>query len=235
MTISEDHRTRVAAVRREKMRGRLLDSALHIISANGLAALSIDRLIAHAEVSRGTFYKYYDAPNTLVRELALGISNELILHAEPLVLKLVDPAARIATGVRALMYICAAQPVLGHFLVHLGWSDINQQHQMFNFVKRDVDEGQRLQRFLPMAPDLALCLVGISAIAGIQVMLLSPNPRGIPEQTAAAVLRALGMKNEDAEPIAQRALPQHRLPKSGLIHRATSLAQLRDPPSMEKA
>lgn len=43
--------------------------------------------------------------------------------------------------------------MLGHFLVHLGWSDISQQHQMFNYVKRDVDEGQRVQRFLPMAPD----------------------------------------------------------------------------------
>ena len=207
------------------MRGRLLESALQIIAAHGLAALSIDRLIAQADVSRGTFYKYYDSPQTVVRELAFGISNELIQHAEPLVLSLSDPATRIATGVRALMYTCAAHPVLGHFLVHLGWSDINQQHQMFNYVKRDVDEGQRVQRFLPMAPDLALCLVGISAIAGIQVMLLSPNPEGVPEQTAAAVLRALGLEHADAAQISQRPLLLPGLPETGLIQRATSLSE----------
>lgn len=230
MNAPEDHRTRVAALRREKMRARLLESALQIIATDGLGALSIDHLIQHAGVSRGTFYKYYDAPAGVVRELALGISNELIALAEPLVLQVPDPAARVATGLRALMHTCAAHPVLGHFLLHLGWPDLDQQHLMFRHVKRDIEEAQRLGRFKPMPTDLALCLVGVSAIAGIQVLLLSAEAGpGVPEQTAGAILRALGMADDEATRVATLPLAAPELPAAGLIHRTTSLARVQPP------
>lgn len=229
MEKTQDHRTRVGAVRREKMKARLLESALRLIVQDGLQAFSIDRLIVHAGVSRGTFYKYYEAPDALIRELALGISNELIQHAEPLVQRLQDPAVRIATGLRALMHTCLANPVLGHFLVRLGWSDLSQQHLLFNYVQRDIVEGQRQGRFGAMPVELALCLVGVSGIAGIQVMLLSQPTPDIAQQTAAAVLRALGMGHEEAWQIANAPLHLPDLPVTGLIYRTMSLSDQSDP------
>jgi len=225
----EDHRTRVAAVRREKMRARLLESALNIIAKDGLHAMTIDRLTVHAGVSRGTFYKYYDAPEAVIRELAVGISNELIQLAEPLVQQITDPVARIATGVRALMKTCAAYPVLGHCLIKLDWSDINQQHLMFNYVKRDLDEAQRTGQFKAMHAELALCLVGVSAISGLQVMMNSAAEPDLPEQTAMAVMRALGMENEMARRLVEIPIAVPQLPETGLIYRATSLAVQADP------
>lgn len=226
MDMTEDHRTRVAAERREKMRSRLQESALQIIAAEGAAGLSVDRLIQHAGVSRGTFYKYYDAPVALVRELALGISNELIEHAEPLVQQVEDPAARIALGLRSLMHTCSVVPVLGHFLVHLGWHDMNQQHLMFDYVRRDLLEAQRLGRLQAMPAELALGLVAASAIAGIQVMMrASSNTRDLPEQTAAAILRALGMPAEEAERVVVLPMPDGPLPATGLIARVTSVVR----------
>lgn len=226
MQMTEDHRTRVAAERREKMRSRLQESALQIIAAEGAAALSIDRLIQHAGVSRGTFYKYYDAPVALVRELALGISNELIQHAEPLVQQVQDPAARIALGLRALMHMCRTYPVLGHFLVHLGWHDINQQHLMFDYVQRDLQQAQRQGRLPAMPTELALAILGASAIAGIQVMMRAPKKwREVPDETAAVILRALGMPSEEAGVIAGTAMPKTRLPETGLIARVTRPTQ----------
>ena len=227
MTMTEDHRTRVAAERREKMRARLQESALQIIAAEGAAALSIDRLIQYAGVSRGTFYKYYDAPVTLVRELALGISNELIAQAEPLVQQVQDPAARIAIGLRALMQICCAHTVLGQFLVHLGWHDINQQHLMFDYVQRDIQQAQRQGRLPAMPTELALALVGACAIAGIQVMMRADRKRvDVPAQTAAAILRALGMGAQEAHTIASSPMPEPLLPGTGWMYRVTQGAPL---------
>lgn len=220
----QDHRIRVAAERREKMRARLLESALRVIVQDGLSSFSVDRLIGHAGVSRGTFYKYYDAPDALIRELALGISNELIQHGEPLVQQIDDPAMRIAAGLRALMHTCLANPILGHFIVRLGWPDISSQHLLFKHVHRDIIEGQRQKRFKQMPVELALCLVGVSSIAGIQVMLLSkPNP-DTPQETAEAVLRALGMDDGEATRIAHTPLPLPDLPVTGLIYRTMSLS-----------
>ena len=212
------------------MRARLQESALQLIAAEGVAALSIDRLIVHADVSRGTFYKYYDAPQTLVRELALGISNELINNAEPLVQQIEDPAARIATGLRALMHTCRANPVLGHFLVHLGWHDITQQHLMFDYVKRDLAQAQKQKRLDKMTIELALALIGATAIAGIQFMMKSLNKNlGAPEETAAAIMRALGMSGLESEEISQLPMPKLKLPDTGLIYRVTNLAKVQAP------
>lgn len=224
----ENHRKRVAAERREKMRARLQESALQLIAEEGIATFSIDRLIVHAEVSRGTFYKYYDAPHALIRELALLISNELISNAEILVVQIEDPAVRIAFGLRALMHTCRANPVLGYFLVHLGWHDITQQHLMFDYVKRDLIQAKKLKRFSEVTTELALSLIGASAIAGIQFMMKSPKKHGnSPEETAAAILRALGMGAQESEQIANLSMPKIRLPDTGLIHRVTNLARLR--------
>jgi AcrR family transcriptional regulator len=222
MSASEDHRTRVAALRREKMRARLLESALQVVATDGRVALSIDRLIQHAGVSRGTFYKYYDAPAGVIRELAVGISNELIELAEPMVLQVADPAARVASGLRALLHLCTGSPILGRFLLHLGWPDLDGKHLMFRHVKRDIEAAQRLGRFKSMPTDLALCLVGVTAVAGIQVLLTSSEAgEDLPQQTSAAVLRALGMADGEAERLAALPLVMPSLPATGLIHRAS--------------
>ena len=44
------------------MRRRLFGSALQLVAKQGPAATSIDQVIQAAEVSRGTFYKYFDTP-----------------------------------------------------------------------------------------------------------------------------------------------------------------------------
>jgi AcrR family transcriptional regulator len=95
-----DHRPRVAAERRERMRARLLASAMRLVAEKGPAATSIDDVISAAEVSRGTFYKYFPSPDALVRELAIAIANELIGMVEPVVLSYADPAERVSSGIR---------------------------------------------------------------------------------------------------------------------------------------
>src|SRR6185369_14516799 len=96
----QDHRPRVAAERRERMRSRLLSSALQLIAEQGPAATSIDDVIAAAEVSRGTFYKYFPSPEALVQELALEVAKDLVYLADPVVQEREDPAERVACGIR---------------------------------------------------------------------------------------------------------------------------------------
>lgn len=219
----EDHRIRVAAERREKMKSRLNESAIHLIAAEGLNSLSIDRLIQLAGVSRGTFYKYHTDTESVIRDLALVISNELIEHAEQFVLRFDDPAMRISVGVRSLMHVCKSNPVLGQFLIHLGWQDIDQQHLMFSYVKRDLQQAQLEGRIKSIPIDLALSLVGMTTMAGLQVLMKSKGARSnVPKETAAALLRSLGMNDSDADNIANMPLPKIIPPQKGLISKLTS-------------
>ena len=69
-----DHRQRVAAKRRQRMRSLLLNSALRLMLEKTDASPSIDEIISAARVSRGTFYKYFPSSDAIV----LIAPNELV-------------------------------------------------------------------------------------------------------------------------------------------------------------
>jgi AcrR family transcriptional regulator len=103
------------------MRLRLLTTALRIGAEKGPATLTIDDVILGAEVSRGSFYKYFPSTDALLRELATQIANELICMAEPLVLSFDDPAERVASGIRLVARSAIDYPAVAAFLVRMGW------------------------------------------------------------------------------------------------------------------
>lgn len=204
---SKDHRPRVAAERRERMRARLLGSALHLIAQQGPAATSIDDVIAAAEVSRGTFYKYFPSPEALVQELAFEVAKDLVFLADPVVQERDDPAERVACGIRLVARLALHHPAAAGFLVQLGWPDTTEgENALLGFVRRDIEQGMKLGRFCEMPMPLALNMVSGAVIGAIHCMLKPGCEEGFAELTAAATLRALGVPARTAHTIAHKRL-----------------------------
>jgi AcrR family transcriptional regulator len=191
---SQDHRPRVAAERRERMRTRLLGSAMHLVAAKGPVATSIDDIIAAAEVSRGTFYKYFPSPDALVRELAMEVAKDLVYLADPVVREREDPAERVACGMRLVARLALHHPAAAGFLV------------LLDFVRRDIAAGMKLGRFREMPMPLALNMVCGGVIGAIHCMLKPHCAPDFAESTAAAVLRALGVPGKTADSLAWKRM-----------------------------
>lgn len=200
-----DHRQRVAAERRERMRSRLLNSALRLVAAKGVSATSIDDVISAADVSRGTFYKYFASPDALIRELAVEVADMLIRIAEPVVRNHDDPAELVARGIRLISRLAIHQPALAGFLVRYGWPG-EQGPNMLEFVRRDLEEGFRRERFSRMPVALALNIVTGATLGATERMLASNCVEDFSEQAAAAALRALGVDADVADTIARKPL-----------------------------
>lgn len=184
------------------MRARLLAGALVLASEKGLSAMSIDDIVSAVQVSRGTFYKYFPSPDALVHELATEIANELIRIAEPMVRTCDDPAERLARGIRLILRVAIQNPAVGGFLVRLGWPD-EQGPNMLEFVRHDIEEGFRLERFKHMSAAMALNIVA-GAVQGAMRRMLEPDcAENMPEQAAAVALRALGVRPATAGRIAR--------------------------------
>ncbi|MDN8613655.1 TetR/AcrR family transcriptional regulator [Variovorax ginsengisoli] len=213
----ENHRHRVAAERRERMRARLLASAMRLVAEKGPAAMSIDDVISAAEVSRGTFYKYFPSPDALVRELAIEIANELIRMAEPVVQSYEDPAERVSSGIRLVARLALDHPLAAAFLIRLGWPDARGPNMLLDFVKRDLTEGIRQGRFMHMPIALALNIV-TGAVLGATHRMLEPGCESdFAEQSTAAALRGLGLDAKSAERIANSALKPVEILSTGLL------------------
>jgi AcrR family transcriptional regulator len=220
----QDHRPRVAAERRERMRLRLLSAAVRIGAEKGPAAITIDDVVVAAEVARGSFYKYFPSIEALVREVATQIANELIRMAEPVVLGCDDPADRVATGIRLVARTAIDHPAVASFLVRLGWPDVRGPDILLDFLRRDLSQGIRQRRFARMPIALALNIIAGSVIGAAHCMLAPDCERDFAEQTAAAALRALGIEAEEAKRISTRRLPAVEHPASGLFAETVALS-----------
>lgn len=203
---SQDHRPRVAAQRRQRMRSRLLSSALQLVAAKGPSSTSIDDVIAAAGVSRGTFYKYFPSPEALVQELALEVAKDLVYLADPVVQQRDDPAERVARGIRLVCRLALHHPLAAAFLVQLGWPDTQGPNLLLAFVRRDIEEGLKRGRFRAMPLPLALNMVSGAVIGAIHCMLKPGCKPDFAEMTAAAALRALGVAGKTAEALAYKLL-----------------------------
>lgn len=201
-----DHRIRVAAERRDRMRQRLFESAMAVVTQDGPAAATIDRVIAAAEVSRGTFYNYFESPEALFDALAVTLANEFIQQAELAVARLDDPAERVATGMRLVIDLALRNPNIAGFIVRLGWPATAQRPLVLDFVRRDLEAGMRRQVFLSMPMQLALDIVAMTVLGAINGLLAPRPPRALAAQAVASALRALGVRAREAERIVAREL-----------------------------
>lgn len=188
------------------MRSRLLGTALQLVAERGPAALSIDDVIAGAEVSRGTFYKYFPSPEALVREVAFGLATDLVQLADPVVRLRDDPAERVACGIRLVSRLALHHPAAAGFLAQLGWPDMEGDDVLLAYVRRDVQEGIKRGRFREMPVSLALNMVMGAVMGAIHCMLRPACAADFAEMSAAAALRALGLPARTAEAVAFKPL-----------------------------
>jgi AcrR family transcriptional regulator len=220
----QDHRPRVAAERRERMRLRLLSTAVRIGAQKGPAAITIDDVVVGAEVARGSFYKYFPSTDVLIREVATQIANELIQMAEPVVLGLEDPAERVACGIRLVSRTAIDHPAVAAFIVRLGWPDVRGPDILLDYLRRDLSLGIRQRRFARMPIALALNIVAGSVIGAAHCMLAPDCERDFAEQTAAAALRGLGIDANEAKSISTRRLRPVEHPATGLFAETLAVA-----------
>jgi AcrR family transcriptional regulator len=195
--LSENHRTRVGAERRERARARLLESALLVFAEKGPEAAVIYDVIARAGMARGSFYNYFRTNEELLEAVAGEISNELLRVIDPVVQLQEDPVARVASGTRLLLHVVRMYPLLGAFLSRLRWQDAGSQLQGIGFLARDLEVGITQKKFT-CEPRVAIDLVVGAMVAAISSLTRQIPAKDYPEAIVKTVLQGLGVNEENA-------------------------------------
>lgn len=219
-----NHRPIVAAMRRERMRTRLLAAALTLAAEHGLQAVTIDQVIAQAQVSRGTFYKYFDTPDALMLALGLTVSDAIIRTMHPFIDQLSDRAERVTVGIRSVLHLVSAYPTLGQFMVRSGWPITAADHAFVTLVGKDLQTGMKSGRFAPMPLEVAQSVLAGTLIGAMHAVTNRKQPKNFPVQTAAAVLRALGIPADEALSLSNSALVLPVLASDSQLSELVSLA-----------
>lgn len=230
-----DHRTRVAAERRERMRARLIESAMLVFAEKGVGASVIQDVIAAADVSQGTFYKYFRTNEDLLAAVTQELNDELLRLIEAEVHGYEDPALRIACGVRMFLHAARAYPLLARFICAAGLHSAGPSSLIYVFLPPHIEQGLALGRFTHVGVGTALDVIAGTALATI-LRITNEGPQNVaPEPVVAAILRALGVERLEAEKLVEAVLPPIETPDTSLLERGHARMQAQLPPGIRQA
>jgi AcrR family transcriptional regulator len=204
---SQDHRTRVAAQRREKTRLRILQNSLALIGRKGLEGVSIDDFVLATGVSRGTLYNYFNTTNDLFLALTQALSEEVLTVVKPHVLSIEDPVRRFSVGTRLYMRMAVRYPVWGRFVTRVGTRIAMRGQHFDQYLFPDLASAMEREHLVG-APQAVLRDLVLGAIFyGIESQLDNPALEDHCERLVAALLRSIGMDSAKAEKVAFLPLP----------------------------
>jgi AcrR family transcriptional regulator len=107
--------------RKGTQRERLLNAALEVVASDGYAASTIASVIAHAGVSRPTFYDYFADKDDCLLAAAAGIHGRLLAAVAEAVAEAVERGSAehaIRSAIAALVEFAASEPVAARVLMN---------------------------------------------------------------------------------------------------------------------
>lgn len=197
---TSDFRSRVAAERRERMQTRLLDAVLDLYQpGHGGAQPLIDDVIRTAEVSRGSFYKYFESVEHAVTTLGERFTAENMEAFEQLFGQEQDPALKAIGGTAMTISRAWHDPRWGGFTTHVDHVEYFTRASTTNQVVRGCLEEARQQgkmRFdsLDVAFDL---IVGATVQARRRLVSGVEAPRAYANEILQRVFLGLGMQPDN--------------------------------------
>lgn len=203
----KDHRTRVGAERRARMRRKLVESALLVFAERGVDASVIDDVITAAGVSRGTFYNYFRTNTELLVAANEELGNELANLIETRVRELPSPAARLVTGIRLYFEVARHFPLFACFLARVGPQAAGPSNLLYTFLPIHIAEGIKCGEFIE-APVFA----AVDLIVGGGVLIVARISDGEADEnylhaSVLGIMRSLGYPLKQAEALMSRPLP----------------------------
>lgn len=203
-------RTGGQAGRRARTREALLDAGLSLLAARPVEALSVDEIVAHAGVAKGSFFNHFSNKPAFFEAVSGRVRAALEHEITRDNRGERDAALRVARAVSRVVAFAFEHPRAAGVLARAGAAVGRADHPLNAGVLADLDAGLAAGQF-----DIAPREAGVLAIIGVSQALLcaalwSGQDRAVVlGQTVSlirALLRGLGLDAPAAAAAADRAV-----------------------------
>jgi AcrR family transcriptional regulator len=208
----EDHRVRVAREKRQRTRAQLLDAVMSAYGErSGAGPAVIDDVIRVADVSRGTFYKYFPSLEEAVSELGAKLADEMVAAIATLYDTVQDPVQRSATGFQLYLSRAKIEPKWGEFLAHL--NHLKSDNRLVVQISSDLKRGVKAGTYDLRSVEVGVRLILGAMIEGIKGIVEGVGSRAYIEDLTGMMLRGIGVPPRAADSAVR--LTSRRLHKEG--------------------
>lgn len=170
----------------------------------GAGPLVIDDVVQKADVSRGTFYKYFDSVDALVEELGRSLVDDLVKSLRRLVAGHTDPLMRISVGNCALFMRASIDPAWGGFVVHTVF--VSDAKTIVGGMRQAIEDGCRAGLLMTSNIEVATDFhIGL-ALQGIRRLIRTGFDERYILDAASLALSGLGVDREKAAELARSSM-----------------------------
>lgn len=188
---------------------------MRLFAERGGTQVTVSDLAEAAGVARGTVYNHFGkgsaaSVESLFEEVATRLTNEMDGRVAASFTPAMDPAQRLANGIRFFVRRAHEDPLWGRFVVRFGASSPTLRSLLAGAATRDVAAGVEMGRFQLRADQVlsAVAMASGSALAAMSLVLEGRRTwRDAGADVAALFLRALGIPAEEAQALATSELP----------------------------
>ena len=195
--------------RKARTRQALVDAAVRLIGEGRGDRASIQEITDVADIGFGSFYNHFDSKEQLFRTASQEILERWAAMIDDARAGITDPAEIFAVSVRITGRLGWTHPDLARFLVGAGLDVLDQPAGLAPRALRDIKAGQAAGRFTGLHADVALSAVAGGLLGLLKVHLRRPDDldETSVEDLAGAVLRLLGIPDDEAARIVSLELP----------------------------
>lgn len=196
--------------KRERTRRQLIAAGLAALAEKG-SALTISDVVAHAEVSNGTFYNYFADRDELIDALAesslLALTTEAALETAG-----EDPARRFAVATAGVLARAQADPTWGRAALRLADASRSFAQEVSRYLREDLADGLAQGRFRFGADPITLDLVTGLLMASLRRIVRGDLEPDHVQRVVERALVVLGLPQDEAGRLAADTRPSDNAP-----------------------
>ena len=203
--VNEDHRIRVARVRRERTLARLLQAVMECYADHVLSGPpTVEEVIARADVSRATFYKYFNSVDEAIEQRASELVDEMVESLKGLIAIRMRPVLLFTVSVHLFLLRSVLDPTWAAFVAR---SDLlRADGHLLTGMTEHLSAAQSDGDLAFSEPDAARTLaVGTMREAIRSIARTVPPSRRFVEAVTMMVLVGLGSSSETADWLVEEA------------------------------
>lgn len=189
---------------------RIHAAAIKLFAEKQIADVNISELAQTAGLARNTIYKNLESIDSLFETVASELAAEMNERVGKSAAPDLDPAQRLANGIRFYIRRAHEEPNWGSFLVRYAASHASMQKLWDGPPVRDVLAGLASQRY-SFRQEQLMSVIGMiagSVLIAVSLVLQGHKTwRDAGADTAELVLRALGVPPDEARAFATEPLP----------------------------
>lgn len=204
--IDVERRAQIGLEKRARTRAMLLEETFSLLGREGGLTTRIEEICEAADVSRGTFYNYFNSMEELYDALSFELNHEFNVKVTEILMQMPTAAERAGSAIRYYLDRAVRDPKWAWAMVHVSASGPIFGADTYSHAQATAEDGIASGEFELTGPNSGRDLQLGATLAAMKTQLNNSPSLSYAASVARHVLRGMGVAKERVEEIVSMPL-----------------------------